>query len=41
MRRSKNKEEFIDRAVNINNEWIIAFFVLTVELSYIKISVNV
>ncbi len=40
IRRSENEEEFTDKAVNINNKWITALSVLTVELSYIKISVN-
>ena len=41
MRRSENEEELTDKAVNINNKWIITLSILTVELSYIKISVNV
>jgi len=41
MKESENKEELTDKAVNINNKWITAFSVLTVELNYIKISVNV
>ncbi len=40
MKRSKNEEEFTDKAINTNNEWITAFSVLIVELSYIKISVS-
>ncbi len=40
MKRSKNEEEFIDKAVNINNKWMTALSVLTVKLSYIKISAS-
>ena len=40
IRRSESEEEFINRAVNINNKWIIALSVFTAELSYIKISVS-
>ncbi len=41
MRRSENEEELTDKAININNEWITALSVLTIEFSHIKISVNV
>ena len=41
IRESENEEELIDKVININNKWIIALFTFTVELSYIKISVNV
>ena len=41
MRKSEDEEEFIDRAININNEWITALSVLIVELSHIKISVSI
>jgi len=41
MKESKNEEEFTDRAANINNEWITALFVLTAELSYMKISASI
>jgi len=41
MKESENEKEFTDRAANINNKWIIALSVLTVELSYIKISASI
>jgi len=41
MKKSKNEEELTDRAANINNKWITALSVLTVELNHIKISVNI
>ncbi len=41
MRRSENEEKFINKAVNTNNKWMTALSALIVELSYIKISVNV
>jgi len=41
MKRSENEEEFTDKAVNINNKQMTALSVLTVELSHIKISINV
>jgi len=41
MKESENEEESADKAININNKWIIALFTLTVELSHIKISVNI
>ncbi len=41
MKRSKNEEELTDKAVNINNKWITALSVFIVELSHIKISVNI
>ncbi len=40
MKRSKNEEEFIDKAININNKWMTALSVLTVELSHIKILIS-
>ncbi len=40
MRKSEDEEEFIDRAININNEWITALSVLTVKFNYIKISAS-
>jgi len=40
MKRSEDEEEFTDKAANINNKWMTALFILTVELSYIKISVS-
>ncbi len=40
MKRFKSEEEFTDKAININNKSIIALSVLTIKLSYIKISVN-
>ena len=41
MKKSKNEEELTDKAVNINNKWITALSVFIVELSHIKISVNI
>ncbi len=41
MKEPENEEELTDRAVNINNKWITALSVLTVELSHIKISVSI
>ena len=40
MKRSENEEKLTDKAVNINNEWMTALSVLTVELSYVKILAN-
>ncbi len=41
MKRSENEEELTDKAININNKWMTALSVLTIELSYIKISASV
>ena len=41
MRRLENDEELIDKAININNEWITALSVFIAELSHIKILINV
>jgi len=39
--RSESEEELTDKAVNINNKWITALSVFTVELNHIKISVSI
>ncbi len=41
MKESENEEELTDEAANINNEWMIALSIFTVEFSYIKILANI